>query len=116
MNPLLFKALHVAAALGVFTALGAIAAGTCERFKKSAAIIHGVSMLLLLLIGLHLLFSQKLAGTGGWWHAKIALWLVLGAAPALAKRKVLPAPALVGICLAVGAVAAYLGIAKGAAF
>lgn len=116
MNPLLFKALHVAAALGVFTALGAIAVGASDRHRKAAAIAHGVSMLLLLLIGLHLLFSQKLVGTGGWWHAKIVLWLILGAAPALVKRKVLPGPAVLGICLAAGAAAAYLGLMKGAAF
>lgn len=112
MNPFVLKTLHIAGALGVFTAMGAILAGTCEKCKKMAAILHGVSLLLLLLIGLHMLFSMKLAGTGGWWHAKIVLWLFLGAAPALAKRKVLPAPALLGLTLAAGIGAAYLGLAK----
>lgn len=112
MNPLLLKTLHVAGALGVFTAIGAIVAGTCEKSKKLAFALHGISLLLLLLMGLHMLFSLKLAGTGGWWHAKIVLWLFLGAAPALAKRKVLAAPALMGLTLAAGIGAAYLGIAK----
>jgi hypothetical protein len=107
MNPLLLKTLHLAGALGVFTAIGAIVAGTCEKSKKFA-----FALLLLLLMGLHMLFSLKLAGTGGWWHAKIVLWLFLGAAPALAKRKVLPAPALIGLTLAAGIGAAYLGLAK----
>jgi hypothetical protein len=112
MNPLLLKTLHLAGALGVFTAMGAIIAAAGEGTKKWANILHGVSLLLLLLIGLHMLFSMKLAGTGGWWHAKIVLWLFLGAAPALAKRKVLPAPALLGLTLAAGIGAAYLGLAK----
>ena len=112
MTPLLLKTIHLAGALGVFAAMGAIIAGTCEKTKKFALALHGISLVLLLLMGLHMLFSLKLAGTGGWWHAKIVLWLFLGAAPALAKRKVLPAPALLGLCLATGIGAAYLGLAK----
>ena len=112
MNPLLLKTLHLAGALGVFTAIGAIVAGTCEKSKKFAFALHGISLLLLLLMGLHMLFSQQLVKTGGWWHAKIVLWLLLGAAPALVKRKVMPAGALLGICLALGIAAAYLGLAK----
>ncbi len=112
MDPFLFKTLHIAGALGVFTAIGAILAGSCDKCKKMASILHGVSLLLLLLVGLHMLFSLQLVKTGGWWHAKIVLWLVLGAAPALAKRKVMPAPALLGLCLATGIAAAYLGLAK----
>ncbi len=112
MDPFLFKTLHIAGALGAFTAIGAIIAGACEKCKKAASILHGVSLLLLLLVGLHMLFSLQLAKTGGWWHAKIVLWLVLGAAPALAKRKVMPAPALLGLCLVTGIAAAWLGLAK----
>ena len=64
----------------------------------------------MLLMGLHLLFAGdvKLYQTGGWWHAKIVLWLALGAAPTLAKRKVLPPVALVGIVLGIAALAVFL--------
>lgn len=112
MDPSLFKTLHVAGAIGAFTALGAILAGTCEKCRKAAAALHGISLVLLIGVGLHMLFAYKLNGTGGWWHAKIVLWLILGAAPALAKRKVVPAPILLGICLATGIAATYLGLAK----
>jgi hypothetical protein len=112
MNPFVLKTLHLAGALGVFTAIGAIVAGASEQGRKAALALHGASLLLLLLVGLHLLFSMKLAGTGGWWHAKIVLWLFLGVAPTLAKRKVLPAPAMAGLALAAGIAAAYLGLAK----
>lgn len=110
MEPFLSNAIHVTAALGVFTALGAICLGGAGG--KGASMLHGISLILLLLVGLHMLMSRELVASGGWWHAKIVLWLVLGAAPALAKRKVLPAGVLLGICLAAGAAAAYLGLAK----
>ncbi|MCW1885929.1 hypothetical protein OKA04_14415 [Luteolibacter flavescens] len=116
MNPFLLKTLHLAGALGVFTAMGAIIAASGENTKKWANILHGVSLMLLLLIGLHMLFGPPFKwatnAPGGWWHAKIVLWLVLGAAPALAKRKVMPAPALLGVVLLSGIGAAYLGLAK----
>jgi len=110
MQLLVSHALHVTAALGAFAALGSICLS--ERHGKGATILHGVSLLLLLLLGLHLLFAKELVKSGGWWHTKIVLWLVLGAAPALAKRKLMPPAALLGLCLLVGAAAAFLGHAK----
>jgi hypothetical protein len=47
-----------------------------------------------------------------WWMAKLGLWLFIGAAPALSKRKVRPAPAVLGLTLAAAIAAAYLGLAK----
>lgn len=108
MNPLLLKALHLAGALGVFTAMGAIVAGAGG--KKHYSILHGVSLLLLLLMGFAML--KKPPMDQQWWMVKIAIWLFLGAAPALAKRKALPSSALLGLCLIGGVAAAYLGMAK----
>jgi hypothetical protein len=110
MNPLLLKTLHLAGALGVFTAMGAILAGTCEKCKKMAGALHGISLLLLLLMGFAML--KKPPMDQQWWMVKVAIWLFLGAAPALAKRKALPTPALLGLCLLGGVTAAYLGLAK----
>lgn len=110
MEPFLSTAIHVAAALGVFTALGAICLG--HSGGKTPAILHGVSLILLLLVGLHMLMSRQLVGTGGWWHVKLVLWLFLGAAPALVKRGVMSRGAILWLCLAAGAVAGWLGLAK----
>lgn len=110
MDLFLFQALHVTAALAVFTALGAVC--LADKPGKGATMLHGISLLLLLLLGLHLLVKQELLKSGGWWHVKIVLWLVLGAAPALAKRKVLPPAALLAILIALAAVASFLGLAK----
>jgi len=120
MNPFLLTTLHIAGALGLFTALGAIITAGSEAPPKWAHMLHGISLLVLLLLGLHMLFGPPLkwasAAPGGWWHAKIVIWLFLGAVPALAKRKVLPAPALLGLVIAAGAGAGYLGMAKNMAF
>lgn len=107
MDPFLLSA-HVAAAFGVFTALGAIC--LAPSGGKGATILHGISLLLLAIIGFAML--KKPPMDSYWWMVKLALWLFLGAAPALAKRKVLPPAALLGICLALGAASAYLGMAK----
>lgn len=110
MNPLVLKILHIAGALGVFTAIGAIVAGASDQHKKAASMLHGISLLLLLLMGFAIL--KKPPMDQFWWMAKVAIWLFLGVAPVLAKRKILSAPALLGICLAGGVAAAYLAILK----
>lgn len=110
MNPLVLKTIHLAGALGVFTAIGAIFLGASDQHKKAASMLHGISLVLLLLLGFAML--KKPPMDQQWWMVKMVIWLFLGAAPALAKRKVLPAPALLGLCLAGGVIAAYLGLAK----
>lgn len=110
MDYYLMKSLHVAAALGVFASLGAIILGVQDQSRKAASILHGVSLLLLFLVGFALL--KKPPMELHYWKIKIVLWLFLGVAPALARRKALPTAALLGLTLAAGLAAAYLGIHK----
>ena len=110
MDPNLLKTLHLAGALGVFTAIGAIVAAADDKNRKMASALHGISLLFLLLVGFAML--KKPPMDQHWWQVKLALWLFLGAAPALVKRKVMPAGAVLGICLLGGIAAAYLGLAK----
>lgn len=110
MDPTLLKTLHLAGALGVFTAIGSIIASSSDKCRKCASILHGVSLLLLLLMGFAML--KKPPMDQQWWMVKIAIWLFLGAAPALAKRRAVPSGVLVGLCLIGGITAAYLGLAK----
>ncbi len=108
MNPLFLQVLHLAAVMALFSSLGAIILG--ETRKKGASILHGISLLLVLLIGFAIL---KKPPTGQyWWLAKVGIWLFIGAAPALSKRKVLPAAVVLTLCIAAGTAAAYLGIYK----
>jgi hypothetical protein len=109
MDPFLLKTLHLAGVFGFFSAIGAIALGSGGS-KKSASILHGISLLLILLVGFAML--KKPPMDQYWWMAKLGLWLILGITPALSKRKVLPAPAVLALAIACGIGAAYLGLKK----
>jgi hypothetical protein len=108
MDPFLLKTLHLAGAFGLFTSLGAtLLAGSG---KKAASILHGVSLLLILLVGFAML--KKPPMDHSWWMIKLGLWLFLGVAPVLAKRKVLPAWLVLVLSIAAAVTAAWLGLKK----
>jgi hypothetical protein len=108
MDPFLLKTLHLAGAFGLFTSLGAsLLAGSG---KKSASILHGVSLLLILLVGFAMLKKPPMGQS--WWMIKLGLWLFLGVAPVLSKRKVLPAWLVLVLSIAAAITAAWLGLRK----
>jgi hypothetical protein len=108
MNLFVLQSLHLAAAFGLFSSLGATL--LAETNKKSASILHGVSLVLILLIGFAMLKKPPVGQY--WWLVKIGLWLFIGVAPALAKRKILPAWLVLSLCIIAAAFAAWLGIRK----
>lgn len=108
MNLLLLKTLHLAGVFALFASLGAVILGNSSR--KAASILHGVSLVVILLVGFAML--KKPPMDQQWWMVKIGLWLFIGAAPALSKRKLLPAPVVLVLTLAAAAGAAWLGLAK----
>ena len=108
MNLLLIKTLHLAGVFALFSSLGAIL--LAGSGKKTATILHGVALLLILLMGFAMLGKPPMHHA--WWMVKLGLWCFLGLAPALAKRKVLPAPVVLVLCLAAAAWAAWLGLTK----
>ena len=108
MDPFILKTLHLAGVIGLFTSFGAtLLAGSG---KKGASALHGISLLLIALVGFAIL--KKPPMDQYWWMVKLALWLFLGAAPALAKRKVLPTWLVLILCVAAGIFAAWLGLRK----
>ncbi len=108
MTLLTLQVLHVAAVMAVFSSLGAIILGDSRR--KGATILHGISLISVLLIGFAML--QKPPAGQYWWMGKLLLWLFIGAAPALSRRKLVPAPVVLALCIAAGTAAAWLGIFK----
>jgi hypothetical protein len=108
MDPFLLKTLHLVGTFALFTSLGAtLLAGSG---KKSASILHGISLLLILLVGFAMLKNPPMGES--WWMIKIGLWLFIGVSPALAKRKVLPASVVLVLCIAAATGAAWLGLRK----
>lgn len=108
MDPIILKILHLAGVFALFTSLGAtLLAGSG---KKSATILHGVSLLLIVLVGFAMLKKPPMGQS--WWMIKLGLWLFLGVAPVLAKRKVLPAWIVLVLSIAAAVTAAWLGLKK----
>lgn len=110
MDLFLLKALHVAAALGAFAGVGAIVTAADDKNRKLGGMLHGIFLLLIILLGFAML--KKPPMDQHWWQVKLVIWLLIGAAPALAKRKVLPAGAILAICVVLGGAAAWLAMAK----
>ncbi|MFD2255652.1 hypothetical protein ACFSSA_03105 [Luteolibacter algae] len=108
MDPLLLKTLHLAGVFALFASLGATMIGGSS--KKSASILHGVALLFILLIGFAML--EKPPMDQYWWMVKFGIWLFIGLAPALSKKKVLPPTIVFALTLLAASAAAYLGVAK----
>lgn len=108
MDLILLKTLHLAGVIALFTSLGATLLGGSG--KKGASMLHGVSLLLILLMGFAMLGKPPMEKY--WWMVKIGLWLFLGVAPVLAKRKVLPASIVLALSIAAAVTAAWLALAK----
>ena len=108
MDPLLLKTLHLAGVFALFASLGATMLGGSS--KKSASALHGISLIFILLVGFAML--KKPPMDQYWWMVKIGIWLFIGLAPALSKKKVLPPTVVLTLTILAAVAAAYLGIYK----
>jgi hypothetical protein len=108
MDPILLKIVHLAGVFTLFTALGAIL--LADSHKKIASILHGISLIIILGAGFAML--KKPPMDQYWWMAKLGIWLFLGVAPTLAKRKIAPPVVLALAVIACGVVSAWLGLMK----
>lgn len=116
----IYKVLHLLGAFGLFVALAAMCAQAMVAAPESApvrrrslSILHGVGAVLLLVSGFGMLATLGLSGAmPGWAWAKVILWLILGAAVMVPARRPQSARWLLWILPLLGAVAAWLAIAK----
>lgn len=74
MSPLLFKVLHLAGAFGLFSSFGATLLAGSQ--KKVASILHGLSLLLILLMGFAMLKKPPMGEY--WWMIKSGLMVIFG--------------------------------------
>lgn len=116
----IYKLIHF---LGIFALLTALAAGGMHALRggtradnphrRLLGIAHGLSLFLILLGGFGMLARLGIVegGLPGWIWAKLAIWLLLGGALALAARgRQAAAAVLIGVpllALAAGAIALY---------
>lgn len=115
-----YRLLHLVGLMAVFLSLGGTALQAMARadhqgdgdppaptHRGLVASVHGLGLLVMLISGFGILAKAKL-GFPGWVHGKLAIWLALGAAPVLLKRKPQLAKPLFFLLLVLGFVAAYL--------
>jgi hypothetical protein len=102
--------LHLIGLILVFVGYGGLLSS--ER-AKSAMMWHGIGLLISLVSGFGMLAKLGMSWPWPLWiWIKVALWLVLGFLPVLAKKRILSGPSVVKLAILVGAALAYLGYFK----
>lgn len=105
-----YHILHLAGLICVFIGFGGLLS---SEGAKKAMKWHGIGLVISLVSGFGMLAKMGIMGAMPVWvWIKIALWLVLGFLPVLAKRRVLAAPVVVLIAVIIGAALACLGYLK----
>ena len=94
-----YKLIHI---MGLITLFMGFAYGM-KQWSKGAAIAHGTGLLLLLVSGMGMVGKNF----APWVFVKIAIWLALGGALVIVKRKLVPTFLAWTIVLVLGAAAAW---------
>lgn len=111
-----YKMLHYLGFMLLFFGIGGVLIPTLAGIKIQgkprivAFISHGVGMLLLIVAGFGMLARLQLEGIPAWIHLKLGVWLVLGLAIGLAKRR--PSWLLLVAIMAIAMIAPYVAIFK----
>lgn len=101
---------HIVGLILVFVGFGALLSSESSR---SAMKWHGTGLLISLVSGFGMLAKLQIFSTMPTWvWIKIALWLVLGFLPVLARRRVVAAPLVVVFAVVIAAAMGYLGYLK----
>jgi hypothetical protein len=113
-----YKILHLAAVLGLFGALGAVAvhagnglAREQNALRRSVSALHGLSLLLILVSGFGML-ARLDAGLPGWAIGKLVIWFAAGALLAVPYRAPGRARLVLWALPILGGLAAWLAISK----
>ncbi|MGJ8676899.1 MAG: hypothetical protein ACSHX0_05240 [Akkermansiaceae bacterium] len=106
MNPEIYRYIHYTGIFILLLAFGSLLSS--NKNNKSAAIGHGIGLLLILLggFGMQAKFNY---GFPTWMILKLVIWLVLGGFMVLLKRGIVKGLAAWIIIIALGLSAVYLG-------
>lgn len=109
MDPDIYKVIHLAGVIILFGALGAGVYTASSKNNKLAGALHGISLVLILVSGFGLV-AKIWENQFTWWIIlKLLIWLLLGGAYTLAKKRLLPENTAFAFILGLGVVAAILG-------
>ncbi len=118
----IYKIMHLAGVMLLFGGLGGLAAvgalqpeaNKAKPMRTLFMIFHGIGLLLMLVGGFGILARLKIGADawGGWVYIKMVLWLGFGAAIVPLKRMPTLARVWLLLFVALGAVAAWLGVTK----
>jgi hypothetical protein len=102
--------LHLIGLILVFVGIGGLLS---SEGAKKAMMWHGIGLVISFISGFAMLSKMGfMSPMPKWVMIKIALWLVLGFLPVLAKRRVVTASVVVMLAVIVGAALAALGYFK----
>ena len=109
MDPDIYKVIHLAGVIILFGALGAGVYTASSKDNKLAGMLHGISLVLILVSGFGLV-AKMWGNQFTWWViAKLVIWLLLGGSYTLAKKRLLPENTAFAFILGLGILAAILG-------
>ena len=116
MSAEIYKILHLVGVMVVFLSLGgalvrSMSGNSDQGLKKLTGISNGVGMIIILVAGFGLIAKLK-TGFPAWVIVKMVLWGVFGVLLSVALRKPDLGKPLWFVIIALGAVAAWLGVAK----
>lgn len=114
MDYLTYKIIHLAGIMTLFAAIGGLMASDPRKpaSMRGYAALHGAALLLVLVGGFGMQAKLKM-GIPSWIIIKIGIWLAMGFALVVFKRRLIPTRIAFGLILVLGVFAAYLGIYKG---
>ena len=113
MSYLTYKVLHLVGAFFLFSALAGLVVAAKHndaQYRKIGSIVHGISLLVILVSGFGALAKLGANGVPTWVWIKLVIWLALGGIVVLIKRWEAGRMILWLIIPLIGAIAAYLGI------
>lgn len=114
MDPTTYKIIHIAGLLGLFSALGGLIAADVRKpaTLRSFVMVHGISLLLLLISGIGMQTKIGYDLMTPWLIGKLVIWALLGASLVILKRRLIPVGAAWLLILALGVTAGTLAIKK----
>ncbi len=114
MDPSTYKIIHLIGLMGLFSALGGLIGADVRKpaTLRVYGIIHGISLLALLVSGVGMQTKLLYSMGSTWIIAKLVIWLLMGASIVILKRRLMPVGAAWALIIILGSAAAILAIQK----